>query len=310
MTNEDLKRFFPQSVNESKDNGFARYDDLGKLPYLPILQVDLNNFTQMTTKTYYKHIGISSSSFTNDIVYYYDGTNFLPLTGGGSGTGVHILPISGEFSTEVGLLRKAKAALKTSTVIGIVNMEGNEYMYLTLIGCALEDDGVSNTFVFIAAVSGVTIAITCTITNEQADDEEVAFEQTLIGAQPVDNKIHRIISFFDTDFQSNNKHLILDFVTDTDGAFDDADIISYIKSCLTEVGYEGIMAFNGHLNMSTLANVTDVSKCYAFINESGLTLGIIRYGDVNGVYGIKSTFTPIVDDTIVAEYFEETHGVE
>lgn len=311
MTNEDLKRFFSQSVTENKNDGFARYDDLGKLPYLPILSVDLNNFTQMIAKTYYKHIGISSSSFNNDIVYYYDGTNFNALIGA-TASGVHILNTAVD-SVSVGALRAAAIAFKTMPVMGRF-INDPEPLYGSLLSCTVNLD-YSTSFLFIVSLydtesnTSSLLQLIAKITPEQDDTDVVSFSQEFIGGTPASTKYRHVISFYDADFLNNDKHLVIDFVSDVDTEYTDEDLLTFIKSCILGSDPETDV-FDGRLNITTFANVTDVSKGYAFIDPIGLSLGLFRYGDVEGVYGIKSIFTPIQGDIFYGSRHEVITEVE
>ena len=62
--------------------------DYNQLDNIPVINQDLSasGFTPVAN-TYYRHTGTATASYTNGVIYYYNGTGYAALDGSGSGGG-------------------------------------------------------------------------------------------------------------------------------------------------------------------------------------------------------------------------------
>lgn len=51
----------------------------------PIINANLTGTSNPSTGTYYRHVGTTTETYTRGVIYYYDGTTFTAITGGGGG---------------------------------------------------------------------------------------------------------------------------------------------------------------------------------------------------------------------------------
>lgn len=63
-------------------------EDYNDLPNIPVHNQDLavSGFTPVAN-SYYRHIGTTTDTFTQGVIYYYNGTGYAALDGSGSGGG-------------------------------------------------------------------------------------------------------------------------------------------------------------------------------------------------------------------------------
>ncbi len=87
-TNNVVKIDVPSADGELVDN--LAYADLVDVP---ILIADLDTITP-TANTYYKHNGADETTYTKGVIYFYDGTAFKAITGGGAG-GISDVQVNG-----------------------------------------------------------------------------------------------------------------------------------------------------------------------------------------------------------------------
>ena len=64
------------------------YGNYNMLDNIPVINQDLSasGFTPVAN-TYYRHTGTTTASYTNGVIYYYNGTGYAALDGSGSGGG-------------------------------------------------------------------------------------------------------------------------------------------------------------------------------------------------------------------------------
>ena len=74
---------------QSVSSGSSNYNDLTNIP---IVNQDLDDvgFTPVAN-TYYRHVGSSATTYAIGGIYYYDGTNYNAITGGGGTTSIDII---------------------------------------------------------------------------------------------------------------------------------------------------------------------------------------------------------------------------
>lgn len=105
------------------------YNDLTDVP---ILIGDLDAITPVAN-TYYKHNGADETTYTKGVIYFYDGSTFAPVTGGGGG--VSDVQINGTSIVDDGV---ANIPYASDTKAGLVStgeqiMKGNKTFWLTLL---------------------------------------------------------------------------------------------------------------------------------------------------------------------------------
>lgn len=88
-TNNVVKIDIPTAGGELVDD--LAYSDLVGVP---ILIADLDTITP-TANTYYKHNGADETTYTKGVIYFYDGTAFKAITGGGAGAGINDVKVNG-----------------------------------------------------------------------------------------------------------------------------------------------------------------------------------------------------------------------
>lgn len=89
--NDIIKQFqVPIDYVEAEMVDKLSYNDLADVP---IVIADLDTITPVAN-TYYKHNGASETTYTKGVIYFYDGSTFAPVTGGGGG-GVSDVQING-----------------------------------------------------------------------------------------------------------------------------------------------------------------------------------------------------------------------
>jgi hypothetical protein len=88
--NTTMDFFVPIDYVEAELVDTLTYNDLTDVP---IVVGDLDTITPVAN-TYYKHNGASETTYTKGVIYFYDGSTFAPVTGGGGG-GVSDVQING-----------------------------------------------------------------------------------------------------------------------------------------------------------------------------------------------------------------------
>lgn len=89
----------------------------------PIVIGDLDTITPVAN-TYYKHNGASETTYTKGVIYFYDGSTFAPVTGGGGG-GVSDVQINGASIVANGV---ANIPYADRTQGGVLTIEGTQYI--------------------------------------------------------------------------------------------------------------------------------------------------------------------------------------
>lgn len=87
----DIKIKLAEDVKTSlrkADTALQNVPSYNDLPNIPVINQDLSatDFTPVAN-TYYKHTGTTTASYTNGVIYYYNGTGYAALDGSGSGGG-------------------------------------------------------------------------------------------------------------------------------------------------------------------------------------------------------------------------------
>ena len=105
-------------------------DDLAytDLVDVPILIADLDTITP-TANTYYKHNGADETTYTNGVIYFYDGTAFKAITGGGAGGGITDVQVNGTSVVADGVANIPAASYTQAGVVttGTQTFEGTKY---------------------------------------------------------------------------------------------------------------------------------------------------------------------------------------
>ena len=87
----DIKIKLAEDVKTSlrkADTALQNVPSYNDLPNIPVINQDLSasGFTPVAN-TYYRHTGTTTASYTNGVIYYYNGTGYAALDGSGSGGG-------------------------------------------------------------------------------------------------------------------------------------------------------------------------------------------------------------------------------
>lgn len=77
-----------KQINVEAKNGVDGQSNYSLLSNIPVINQDLttSGFTPVAN-SYYRHTGTTTASYTNGVIYYYNGTGYAALDGSGSGGG-------------------------------------------------------------------------------------------------------------------------------------------------------------------------------------------------------------------------------
>lgn len=93
-------------------------DNYNNLTDKPIINQDLDGTFTATANSYYKHTGTTGATYTQGVVYFYDGMDFVAITGGGSGEGgVSDVKVNGTSVVADGVANIPAASDTTSGVV-------------------------------------------------------------------------------------------------------------------------------------------------------------------------------------------------
>ena len=117
-TNNVVKIDIPTADGELVDD--LAYSDLVGVP---ILIADLDTITP-TAIAYYKHNGADETTYTKGVIYFYDGTAFKAITGGGAGGGISDVQVNGTSVVTDGVANIPEAS---QTQAGVVTTGGQTF---------------------------------------------------------------------------------------------------------------------------------------------------------------------------------------
>lgn len=113
--NDIIKQFqVPIDYVEAEMVDTLSYNDLADVP---IVIADLDTITPVAN-TYYKHNGASETTYTKGVIYFYDGSTFAPVTGGGGG-GVSDVQINGTTIVSGGVANIPYASTSSEGAVSI-----------------------------------------------------------------------------------------------------------------------------------------------------------------------------------------------
>lgn len=114
--------------------GVTNYNDLSNIPVVN-QDLDAVGFTPVAS-TYYRHTGASATTFTIGGIYYYDGTNYNAITGGGSAGGLEVVTITNQSGgtiaeSDLDKLINNQAVITYNDLIYAKDKEDASYMWFS-----------------------------------------------------------------------------------------------------------------------------------------------------------------------------------
>ena len=105
--------------------------DYNQLDNIPVINQDLSasGFTPVAN-TYYRHTGSTTGTFTQGVIYYYDGTEYKALDGSGGG-GISDVQVNGTSVVTDGVANIPEASISAAGVVtnGAQDFKGNKRIF-------------------------------------------------------------------------------------------------------------------------------------------------------------------------------------
>lgn len=156
----------------------------------PIVIGDLDTITPVAN-TYYKHNGASETTYTKGVIYFYDGSTFAPVTGGGGG-GVSDVQINGASIVTGGV---ANIPYASDTKAGLVSTQAQTFHGKKRFYNGITIDTIHNRQVYIGQDGSGSVGAHLKFFSNSSTSEAVYYTFYCKGKAPGASSSIRSISF-------------------------------------------------------------------------------------------------------------------